>query len=110
MRPSSIIATTAGVQGPHTSPQTVFSLTLRIQFCCAVRPTDTQRPSIDEEAGAVCALAAAAGKGLGFNSKFCTTRFNEAEVAAALASDSGRADSLIRLRSIDASTRSRYGP
>src|SRR5262245_44390657 len=99
MRPSSIIATTAGVQGPHTRPQTVFSLTLRIQFCCAVRPTDTQRPSIDEAAGAVCALAAAAaGRGLGFNSKFCTTRFNEAEVAAALASDSGRADSLIRLR------------
>jgi len=37
-----------GFHGPHTSPQTLVSLTFRIQFCCAVRPTDTQRPSMDE--------------------------------------------------------------
>src|SRR4030095_1101650 len=92
IRPSSIIATTAGVHGPHTSPQTRLSLTLRIQFCCAARPTDTQRPSMDEELDdAPCAIEGGSGRGL--NSKFSTTRVTDAVVVAAPGSASGRADS-----------------
>src|SRR6187551_4042081 len=105
MRPS-IIVTTAGVHGPHTSPHTSLPWTLRIQFCCAVRPTDTQCPSTPA-AGGFAEPAGVAGSGWGFNSKFSTTRVNEIDAGVALESDSGRDDSVIRLRASEASTRSR---
>src|SRR5678815_3086845 len=92
MRPS-IIVTTAGVHGPHTSPHTSPPWTLRIQFCCALRPTDTQCPSTFL-AGALPALGGAGGSGCGFKTKFSTTRFNEVDTPAAVESDSGRADNV----------------
>src|SRR5262245_24140364 len=104
------MATTAGVHGPHTNPQTRPSRTLGFKFCCAVGPTDTQRPSIEADSGEVCALAGAAGRGRALNSKFSTTRFNDTVAGAPLAPASGRTDSVIWLRTIAASTRSRRDP
>ena len=53
------------------------------------------------------APAGAGGKGRSLSSKFSTTRFNDTDDGAALASDSGRADSFNTFRARDASTRSR---
>ena len=87
MRPS-IIVTTAGVHGPQTSPQSSLPWALRIQFCCAVRPTDTQCPSTGA-AGAFPDPAGLGGSGCGCNSKSWTTRASVADVVAAFAFASG---------------------
>ena len=88
------MATTAGVHGPQTSPQTPVLLDVQVQFCCATRPGDTQRPWIDEDVGdAPPALAGAAGRARSPSSKFSTTRFNDTDDGAAFGSACGRAAS-----------------